>query len=288
MRLKALKICFALGTTGSAFALTINHVDRIDTIFSKTQAATTNSFCSNPTALWDFNWDKRDPVSLINPCELVRLQKNGNDAELEDLISSHTPTATRHLIFIRHGQYHTEFKEDEKRTLTALGKKQAIATGLRLREITQDKFTYSRVVESSMTRAIETCGHIREELGITSAERTDMLREGSPISPVPNFRNWRPETSVFTDGPRIEAAFRKFVHRASTSQKQDSFEIVVCHANVIRYFVCRALQMPPEAWLRISLRHGSLTWLTIHPSGTVSMKCLGEAGHMSHSLLSTE
>ena len=30
-----------------------------------------------------------------------------------------------------------------------------------------------------------------------------------------------------------------------------------------RYFVCRALQFPPEAWLRISLKHASITWITI-------------------------
>ena len=33
--------------------------------------------------------------------------------------------------------------------------------------------------------------------------------------------------------------------------------------NVCRYFVCRALQFPPEAWLRISLKHASITWITI-------------------------
>lgn len=43
----------------------------------------------------------------------------------------------------------------------------------------------------------------------------------------------------FEDGARIEAAFRKHIHRADPKQKQDSYEVIVCHANVIRYFVCR-------------------------------------------------
>lgn len=43
----------------------------------------------------------------------------------------------------------------------------------------------------------------------------------------------------FQDGPRIEAAFRKHLHRADVDQVGDSVEIYVCHANVIRYFVCR-------------------------------------------------
>lgn len=55
---------------------------------------------------------------------------------------------------------------------------------------------------------------------------------------------------------------------------------MVCHANVIRYFVCRALQFPPEAWLRFSLHHASITWLTVMPDGRVSLRLYGDSGHM--------
>lgn len=47
------------------------------------------------------------------------------------------------------------------------------------------------------------------------------------------------------DGARIEAAFRRYIHRADPKQKEDSYEIIVCHANVIRYFVCRFV-LPSE------------------------------------------
>lgn len=45
------------------------------------------------------------------------------------------------------------------------------------------------------------------------------------------------------DGARIEAAFRRYIHRADPKQKEDSYEIIVCHANVIRYFVCRFVSL---------------------------------------------
>lgn len=45
------------------------------------------------------------------------------------------------------------------------------------------------------------------------------------------------------------------------SDPQHEFEIIVCHANVIRYFFCRALQLPPEAWLRLCTFNCSLTYL---------------------------
>ena len=46
------------------------------------------------------------------------------------------------------------------------------------------------------------------------------------------------------------------------------------------FYYYRALQLPPEAWLRISLHHGSITWVTIRPSGRVTLRTLGDSGFM--------
>jgi hypothetical protein len=104
-------------------------------------------------------------------------------------------------------------------------------------------------------------------------------------------------------------------------QEHHEFEIIVCHANVIRYFVCRyalvrflqascsvrfasraliqlstsllhlailcrALQLPPEAWLRFCPFNCSLTYLTIRPTGSVSCRLLGDIGHIPYRLTS--
>eukprot|EP00555_Chaetoceros_dichaeta_P001881 CAMPEP_0198276650 /NCGR_PEP_ID=MMETSP1447-20131203/65424_1 /TAXON_ID=420782 /ORGANISM="Chaetoceros dichaeta, Strain CCMP1751" /LENGTH=456 /DNA_ID=CAMNT_0043971609 /DNA_START=41 /DNA_END=1414 /DNA_ORIENTATION=+ len=63
---------------------------------------------------------------------------------------------------------------------------------------------------------------------------------------------------------------------------QHEFEIIVCHANVLRYMTCRALQIPPEAWLRLCTFNCSLTYLTIRPTGTVSCRMLGDIGHLGY------
>ncbi len=57
-------------------------------------------------------------------------------------------------------------------------------------------------------------------------------------------------------------------------------DVLVCHANVIRYFVMRSLQLPPNAWLRVSLPHASMTLVTIRPSGNVSLRFLGDSGFL--------
>jgi serine/threonine-protein phosphatase PGAM5 len=67
----------------------------------------------------------------------------------------------------------------------------------------------------------------------------------------------------------------------SASLPRNEYDIVVCHANVIRFFVLRALQLPPEAWFRIHPNNCSITHLRIRPDGCVDLFCLGEAGHLT-------
>ena len=61
----------------------------------------------------------------------------------------------------------------------------------------------------------------------------------------------------------------------------DEYDVLVCHANVIRFFALRALQLPPEGWLRLCTMNCSVTHLTISPDGKVSLRSLGDTGHLS-------
>ena len=71
-----------------------------------------------------------------------------------------------------------------------------------------------------------------------------MLEEGAPLPPEPPMDFWQPNAAQFrADGPRIERAFQKYFAKPEEAQEKDSHEIIVCHANVIRYCVCRALQV---------------------------------------------
>ncbi|XP_061188374.1 serine/threonine-protein phosphatase Pgam5, mitochondrial-like [Saccostrea echinata] len=227
-----------------------------------------------PSVKWDDNWDRRDPESLVKPLKNGSSDKEAKDRANE--LEKQKPTATRHLLLIRHGQYNLEGKEDSERFLTKLGRKQAEYCGQRLKEA---DLPYTKLISSTMTRAVETAEIIHKCLPHLTWEREPNLCEGAPIPPEPPVGHWRPEKSqFFQDGPRIETAFRKLFHRAEVEQTKDSYEVVVCHANVIRYFICRALQFPPEAWLRISLDHASITWVTIRPSGRVSIRRVGDSG----------
>ncbi|OQV14371.1 Serine/threonine-protein phosphatase PGAM5, mitochondrial [Hypsibius exemplaris] len=261
---------------------------------------------------WEQNWDRREPASLIRPPK-----KNAENSTTgiikENELAAATPKATRNLFFIRHGHYMVDGISDEGRMLTELGRAQAANTGKRLADL---NFPWTKLVHSSMLRARETAQIIASQLPGVLVESTDLIREGAPIPPEPPVSNWRPGAQFFEDGARIEAAFRKFIHRADPDQEKDSYEIIVCHANVIRYFVCRALQLPPEAWLRMSLHHARyntvivvlilysatvnrspnareflyfefVTWVTIRPNGRVSLRTFGDSGHIPPHQLTT-
>ncbi|CAJ0564595.1 unnamed protein product, partial [Mesorhabditis spiculigera] len=192
------------------------------------------------------------------------------------MIAEHKPTATRNIILIRHGQYKMDSKD---KFLTELGREQAALLGERL---ANSGIKFTTLYMSTMNRATETAGIILEKLPSDLPRKSDaLIEEGPPYPPEPAVPHWVPaKNEFFSEGLRIEAAFRKYFHRAPPQQKEDSTEVLVCHANVIRYFVCRALQFPPEGWLRMSLGNCSMTWLMIRPNGRVALRSLGDIGHL--------
>jgi len=196
-----------------------------------------------------------------------------------------TVTASRHLFLVRHGQYYNNRKLERERCLTSLGREQLRLTGERLKEL---GISYSKLVASTMQRAQESAKIILKCLGNQDLpfESDRLLEEGAPAVPEPPLPHWRPDERKFqSDGARIEAAFLKYFRRPDTAMRQDANELIVCHANVIRYFICRALEVPPQAWLRMWLNHGSITWLTIKPSGRVVLNAMGASGYMPPSRL---
>ena len=133
---------------------------------------------------WDSNWDRRAPESMKKP------EKKGNmDVEKQQ----EKPTASRHLVFIRHGQYDQTQTDDKLRSLTELGRCQAALTGKRLKEFSRP---YGRLVSSTLTRARETTNIICESLPDVPVETCEMLIEGAPCRPEPPSGHWKPDHHV--------------------------------------------------------------------------------------------
>ena len=141
-------------------------------------------------------------------------------------------------------------------------------------------FSLDKLLSSELTRAIQTADVIAPALPAAARSSDATLNEGRPCLPEPPPKHAPHYTNRNGDSERIESAYRLICSRPTIDQKEDSCEIIVCHANVIRYVVCRALQLPPEAWLRFSLPHASMTHLVIRPGGEVTLRLLGDVGHL--------
>uniref|UniRef100_A0A8D0YUL2 Serine/threonine-protein phosphatase PGAM5, mitochondrial n=2 Tax=Sus scrofa TaxID=9823 RepID=A0A8D0YUL2_PIG len=127
--------------------------------------------------VWDPNWDRREPLSLVN---LRKRNLEPGEEELASRLDHYKAKATRHIFLIRHSQYHVDASLEKDRTLTPLGREQAELTGLRLASL---GLKFNKIVHSSMTRAIETTDIISKHLPGVCRVSTDLLREGAPIDP---------------------------------------------------------------------------------------------------------
>lgn len=272
-----------------------------------------------PYPAWHYDWDGK--VTVDTTLEAFR---NGNNPKkgFSNENEQRRSGKTRHIILVRHGQYDESSTDDKHRKLTPLGRQQAIQTGKRLAQIANGSIKFSRdkfngpcpvkaIYVSDMVRAKETAQLISEQFRNLSPQHNDILQEPDPLLnealPAPMIPI-RPditgaEEEIDANQARIERAFRKYFYRdnggsnttstedrddarPSDETEKDDFEIIVCHGNVIRYFFCRALQLPPEAWLRLSTYNCSLTYLVVRPDGLVSARMMGDIGHLSYDEIS--
>jgi serine/threonine-protein phosphatase PGAM5 len=242
-----------------------------------------------PYPAWDFSWDDgRDDDGVV---------KGG--------------ARTRHVLLIRHGQYDMSSKDDKLRILTPLGRRQADLTGQRLALLARGGLQTSNneddddgeaapvpqacpitaIYSSDMTRAKETAAIIARWFAnspeVILYDPDPLLNEALPspvIPPRPEITETIAEVDEHHD--RIEEAFQKYIagrgEDTDDTSQDHSFKVLVCHGNVIRYFFCRALQLPPEAWLRMSTYNCSITYLVIYPSGRVSARMMGDTGHIPY------
>jgi broad specificity phosphatase PhoE len=153
----------------------------------------------------------------------------------------------RHVLLIRHSQDDLDGRTDALRTLTPFGEQQAALLAKRLAEMHASTsgayaaFALETVLSSELTRARQTADIITGALPDAARLRDGTLNEGRPCLPEPPPRHASHYTNRHGDSERIEGAFRRICARPCADQQRDSYHLVVCHANVIRYFVCRAL-----------------------------------------------
>jgi serine/threonine-protein phosphatase PGAM5 len=188
--------------------------------------------------------------------------------------------ASRTLYLIRHGfyDYHDKRAPEVGKALLPLGIAQARLVGNRLRSL---PVRLSVIYSSTFTRARETALVIHQELDSLEVIESKLLSECTPPT-------WREDIMAECDSTelteceeQLEAAFEKFFVPSLEGARH---EVLVCHGNVIRYFVTRVLGVDPLSWLRMSIGNCSLTVVRINSDGTMKLLSFGDVGHIPPNL----
>jgi serine/threonine-protein phosphatase PGAM5 len=181
--------------------------------------------------------------------------------------------AARTIVLVRHGAYDTAAPRSEDGPgLVPLGIAQARLTGARLRGLPDAP---RKIIASNMTRARQTAGVIHETLPEVPVELTDTLRECTPRT-VNAMGAMALEAAQLCE-KRLDAAFATYFIAAADGAETD---VLVCHGNVIRYFVMKTLGVDATHWLQMSVGHGSLTVIRIEPNGAYHLLSVGDVGHL--------
>jgi serine/threonine-protein phosphatase PGAM5 len=132
------------------------------------------------------------------------------------------------------------------------------------------------VYASPLTRARETAEIVGKAIG----KKPEILRELAECTPPTTRQDimarMRPG-ELDTCASQIETVFTRFF-RGTTGP--DSTVALVCHGNVTRYLISRALGLDPKLWLNFSISHASVSKVRVRPDGAMQVIAVGESGYL--------
>lgn len=188
--------------------------------------------------------------------------------------------AVREIVLVRHGNYTPDASVDEKigPPLSPIGVAQARLAGARLRgELTRPDGLHV----SPMQRARDTAAAIGAEFPGRGFEVLNDLAECTPPTRRAEvMAKEKPEDAAACKA-RLDRLFATWFRPAQGAARTDVF---VCHGNVIRYLVTRALGVDSAAWLEMSVGHASLTRIRVEPDGRFKVIAVGDVGHIPQNL----
>jgi serine/threonine-protein phosphatase PGAM5 len=185
--------------------------------------------------------------------------------------------AIRTLYLVRHGTYVPDPKAPPETGpgLTPLGIAQARLVGARLSSL---PVRFQSITSSTLTRAQQTAAEIRAVLASVPGSASALLSECTPPSMAAAA-----DATQTACKQRLDSAFEKF---AAPPIDGDRHDVLVCHGNVIRYFVTKALGADTRIWPSFGVANASLTIVRVRKDGSMQVMAVGDAGHIPPNLQS--
>jgi serine/threonine-protein phosphatase PGAM5 len=180
---------------------------------------------------------------------------------------------TRRLIMlVRHGDYVPEPQE-----LTDTGREQVRLTGERLAAGPR----IDRIVHSPMPRAVQTAQQLAAALDLADVREDDQLAECVPNTPSAHLltesqQAWFVEHDSGAGAGQAAAAVSRYLAPAD----KDTVELLVSHANTIRWILAAAVSAGPDAWFQQAYYHCGLSAMVLRPGRQPAVLAVNDASHL--------
>ncbi|MFL6593266.1 MAG: histidine phosphatase family protein [Luteimonas sp.] len=190
--------------------------------------------------------------------------------------------SARTIVLVRHGNYVEDPAIDEALGpgLSPLGVAQAHLAGARLAGL---PVRFDGIFASPMQRARDTAAIIAGDFPGRHIEVVDDLAECTPPTRRVDIVAGEKSEALAACKARLDRVFARFFKPASGHEQTD---LLICHGNVIRYLVTRALGVDPSAWLEMSVGHASITRIRVEADGRFKVLSVGDVGHIPPDLQS--
>ena len=185
----------------------------------------------------------------------------------------------RTVWLIRHGEYEHGVDTPDEGGLVALGRQQARLLAARLDGYPVE---YTSIQSSTMTRARETAEILAAHFPDLTLERFDDIRECTPTTRRQDVMDDLEAGEAEACEANLEAAWARIFRPIEGTS--DEHDIVVCHGNVIRWFVTRVLEVDPHAWLGMSIANCSVTVMQVRADGRLKLVSFADSGHIPWSM----
>jgi serine/threonine-protein phosphatase PGAM5 len=181
-----------------------------------------------------------------------------------------------YVYLVRHGLYDRDTTATDDRTsngLNALGHEQAKLVGARLAAL---GIKFDRLISSEYLRAKQTADDMGAQMKMTPT-RDGSLNECTPASVSAQLMaREKPAEVASCDSVLTVAWHRYFV----PTPNRDTWDVLVCHGNVIRWTLMLALGGDTKHWSDQDIGNCSLTIIAVRPDGTVRLVEYSDMGHI--------
>lgn len=190
-------------------------------------------------------------------------------------------SAARTVYLVRHGHYAPDPAIDEKvgPALSPIGVAQARLVGARIGALPGQ---FDGLYASPMKRARDTAAIIADDLDDARFSVVDDLAECTPPTRDATVMAKQQPADLAACSAQFDRAFARFFQPAQGRERSD---LLVCHGNVIRSLIVRALGVNADAWLAMSVGHASITRIRIQPDGSFKVIAVGDVGHLPVNLM---